>query len=81
MYGGWWVCFGWVRGFFSLFGRLLSMDIHVESRLLLERLANSVFDRNPSNPNPLFFTTKESHIVEQWIRELLLKQKPLREVD
>jgi len=57
------------------------MDIHVESRLLLERLANSVYDRDPTTKNPLFFSVKESHIVEPWIRELLLKQKPLREVD
>ncbi len=47
------------------------MDIYSESALLLERLANSVYDRNPQNPNPLFFTPKELGIVESWIKALI----------
>jgi len=47
------------------------MDIHVQSRILLERLANSIFDRDPLTKSPVYFTTKESHIVEQWIKDVL----------
>jgi hypothetical protein len=47
------------------------IDIHEKSSQLLERLANSIFDRDTTNPNPLCFSTKEIHIVEEWIRELL----------
>jgi hypothetical protein len=47
------------------------MDIHVESRLLLERLANSLFDREPRNPSPVFFTVKEAHIVEDWLKQVV----------
>lgn len=46
------------------------MDIHVESRLLLEQLANSLFDREQSNPKPVFFTVKEAHIVESWLKRV-----------
>jgi adenosylmethionine-8-amino-7-oxononanoate aminotransferase len=49
------------------------MEIHVQSRLLLERLANSLYDRDPSNKNPVFFTSKESRIVEVWLKEVISK--------
>ncbi len=47
------------------------MDIHVQSRLLLEKLANSLFDREPRNPRPVFFTVKEAHIVEDWLKQVV----------
>jgi hypothetical protein len=49
----------------------MAFDIHEKSAQLLEKLANSVYDREPNNPNPLFFSNKEMHIVDQWIRETL----------
>lgn len=51
----------------------MEFDIHSKSSELLERLANSIYDRDPSNPNPLCFSTKEIHIVEHWLRDLLEK--------
>lgn len=37
---------------------------------LLERIANSVHDRDPKNPNPAFFTLAEVKVVEEWLKEL-----------
>lgn len=47
------------------------IDIHFKATELLELLANSVYDRDTSNPNPLYFSIKEIHIVERWLREIL----------
>jgi hypothetical protein len=47
------------------------IDIYAKSVQLLERVANSVHDRDPKNPNILNFSIKEIHIVEEWMRELI----------
>jgi hypothetical protein len=47
------------------------MNIHAISSQLLETLANSIYDRDPANPNPFFFSVKEIHIVEKWLTEVL----------
>jgi hypothetical protein len=49
----------------------MSFDIHEKSAQLLEKLANSLYDRDPANPNHIFFSIKEMHIVDGWIRETL----------
>ncbi len=46
-------------------------DIHEKSAELLEKLANSIFDRDPTTNNPLFFTHKEIQIVEAWMRDFI----------
>lgn len=52
-------------------GDLMAIDIYAKSVQLLERVANSVHDRDPKNPNLLTFSLSEIHIVEEWIRELV----------
>ena len=49
----------------------MNIDIYVKSTQLLERLANSIYDRDPTTPNPFFFKTTEINIVEDWMRELI----------
>ena len=49
----------------------MEIDINAKSSELLEKLANSVYDRDPTNPNPLFFNTREIHIVEKFLQELV----------
>ena len=49
----------------------MTFDIHEKSAQILEKLANSIYDREPNNPNPLFFSNKEMIIVDNWIREML----------
>lgn len=46
------------------------MDVYVESRLLLEKIANSIYDRDPQYFNQFFFTIKEVHIVEEFIEKI-----------
>jgi hypothetical protein len=55
----------------------MSFDIHEKSSQLLERLANSIYDRDPNNPNPLCFSTKEMQIVDNWLRETLIEYEKL----
>lgn len=45
--------------------------MHAKSAQLLERLANSIYDRDRANPYTLCFTSNEMHIVETWIDELI----------
>lgn len=55
----------------------MPIDIYFKSVQLLERVANSVHERDPKNPNLLFFSTSEVQVVEDWIRELLAElEKP-----
>ncbi len=49
----------------------MKFDLHEKSAELLEKLANSIYDRDTQNPNPLFFNMKEIIIVEDWIKELI----------
>ena len=53
----------------------MTIDIHAKSVQLLERVANSVHDRDPKNPNLLTFSLSEIHIVEEWLKELLKELK------
>lgn len=48
------------------------MDVYVESRLLLEKLANSIYDRDRDQQQltQFFFTIKEVHIVEEFIEKI-----------
>ena len=56
-------------------GDLMTIDIHAKSVQLLERVANSVHDRDPKNPNLLTFSLSEILIVEEWLKELLKELK------
>jgi len=49
----------------------MSIDLYQKSSELLEKLANSIYDRDPTNPNPFCFNVAEMHIVEEWLKELI----------
>ncbi len=49
----------------------MAIDIYAKSVQLLERVANSVHEREPKNANLLFFNANEVQVVEEWIKELL----------
>jgi hypothetical protein len=55
----------------------MELDIYAKSSQLLERLANSVYDRNPTYWYG--FSVAEMHIVEDWlkgvIREILITRE------
>lgn len=48
----------------------MPIDIHFLSSQLLERLANSIHDRDP-NQNQFCFSINEVHVVETWLSEIL----------
>ncbi len=50
----------------------MTIDIHAKSEEILTKLANSVYDRTGQD---FFFTIKEIHIVEKWMRELMSEVK------
>lgn len=45
------------------------IDYHAKSVELLERIANSVHERDPKTPNILCFSSSEVNLVEQWLKE------------
>lgn len=51
----------------------MSFDLNAKSSQLLERLANSIHDRDKNNIlNQNFcFSLAEIHIVENWLKEVL----------
>lgn len=57
----------------------MGIDLYAKSQDLLEKLANSVHDRDPKSPTPFFFNISEIHVAENWlvdfIKEILQDQK------
>lgn len=49
----------------------MTIDIYAKSVQLLERVANSVHERDPKNPNLLCFSTSEVQVVEEWLEEFI----------
>jgi hypothetical protein len=45
------------------------MDVNELSKDLLERLANSIYDRDLASH--VYFTKKEIDIVEMWLKEIM----------
>lgn len=45
------------------------IDLYAKAVQLLERVANSVHERDPKNPNLLCFSVSEVQLVEQWLGE------------
>lgn len=51
-------------------GDCMYIDINFLSSQLLERLANSIMDRD-SNKTPFFFNVAEVKVTEEWINETI----------
>lgn len=51
------------------------MDLHSKAKQLLEKIANSVHERDPKNANLLCFSTTEVQLVEQWLQEFINESK------
>ena len=56
-------------------GRVMDIDVYSKAVQLLERIANSVYERDPKNANLICFSTIEVQVVEQWIKEFIDEQK------
>tara|TARA_R110000868_G_scaffold335547_1_gene596419 strand:+ start:10570 stop:10740 length:171 start_codon:yes stop_codon:yes gene_type:complete len=53
----------------------MDIDIYAKSEELIKQLANSLFDRDPTNPKPVFFSITEIHIVEKFMKDMLDESK------
>lgn len=53
------------------------MDINFPSKAvqLLEKIANSVHERDPKNANLMCFSIKEVFLVEKWLEEFIKETK------
>ena len=49
----------------------MSIDFHSKSQQLLESLANSIHDREPTSLNPFFFNIAELQLTEKWLKEFI----------
>lgn len=49
----------------------MDIDLYAKAVHLLEKIANSVHERDPKNPNLLCFSTNEVHVVENWLKEFI----------
>jgi hypothetical protein len=49
----------------------MDIDLYSKAVQLLEKIANSVHERDPKNPNLLCFSSTEVGVVEQWLKEFV----------
>ncbi len=48
----------------------MSIDLYAKAVQLLERVANSIHERE-KNPNLICFSTNEVHVVEEWLKDFV----------
>jgi hypothetical protein len=51
-----------------------AIDLYAKSKQLLEQIATSVHERNPTSP-PLFFNVAEMQVVQDWLQEFMKELK------
>ena len=49
----------------------MAIDTYAKSELLLQAIANSLYDRDPNNEKPVFFRLTEIHLVDQFLKDVL----------
>lgn len=53
----------------------MDIDLYSKAVHLLEKIANSVHERDPKNPNLLCFSTAEVQVVEKWLEDFIEETK------
>lgn len=53
----------------------MQIDLHSKAVHLLEKIANSVHERDPNNPNLLCFSKTEVLVVEEWLKDFIEEQQ------
>jgi len=51
----------------------MDIDLHAKAIQLLERIANSVHERDPKNANLMCFSTTEVQLAERWLKDFLME--------
>ena len=52
----------------------MQIDLQAKAIQLLERIANSLYERE-TNPTQIFFSSKEIEIVKEWMEQVLNEDK------
>lgn len=53
----------------------MNIDLYAKAVQLLEKIANSVHERDPKNINLLCFSVSEVQVVEEWLKEFIEETK------
>jgi hypothetical protein len=49
----------------------MKIYLHLKAIHLLEKIANSIYERDPKNPNLLCFSIIEVQVVEEWLKHFI----------
>jgi hypothetical protein len=49
----------------------MAINAYSKAELLLQAIANSLYDRDPNNEKPIYFSISEIHLVERFLKELI----------
>lgn len=53
----------------------MGLDLYTKAVQLLEKIANSVHEREPKNANLLCFSSNEVQLVQQWLGDFIKEAK------
>lgn len=53
----------------------MSIDLYAKAVQLLEKVANSVYERDPKTANVISFSTTEVQLVEGWLKDFMEEAK------
>ena len=49
----------------------MAIDTHEKAQALLHAIANSLYDRDPNNEKPVFFSMTEIQLVDQFLKDVI----------
>lgn len=49
----------------------MKIDTHEKSEILLKAIANSLYDRDPDNEKPVYFSIAEINLVDEFLKDIL----------
>jgi hypothetical protein len=49
----------------------MKINTHEKSEVLLKAIANSLYDRDPSNEKPIYFSISEVNLVDKFLQDIL----------
>lgn len=53
----------------------MEIDLYSKAVQLLEKIANSVHERDPKTPNLMCFSTTEVQLVEKWLEDFISERE------
>lgn len=56
-------------------------DLYAKAVNLLEKIANSIHERDIKNPNLICFSITEVQLVEHWLKDFIIEHEKLKSPD